>query len=297
MLSGVVRARRLTARGGDPRHGGSPIRRSIIILTIAVALPAPVAASTLTFSQAHNAFANNLTTSRATTAAACSNKTVTVFGKPTRLRFVVRGKVSCSAARSIMRAYFRAASPRSCPSHGTACLMSLSGGWNCLLALPSQPPPFVAECSRGRLPRPAATVTVYTATHAASTPGTAHPHPTSGPLLWTALGGKVECGVAVPPLKPPSTLLCYALPVPAANPREDGDPHFVYLRAAGRPFPVLISQKTWFGANNKAAPLASGRNWAIRASGITCTIAATTVRCQNRSQHGFTITANSYNAF
>jgi hypothetical protein len=28
-------------------------------------------------------------------AAACSNQTVAVFGKPTRLRFVLHGKVSC----------------------------------------------------------------------------------------------------------------------------------------------------------------------------------------------------------
>jgi hypothetical protein len=95
----------------------------------------------------------------------------------------------------------------------------------------------------------------------------------------------------------PNTLLCGAMPVPAPKANGEGDPHFVYLKPAGRPLLVRLSQKSWVGTIATAVPLGSGSKWNIRSNGVACTIGATAVRCANRSYHGFTITKTSYGAF
>ena len=119
---------------------------------------------------------------------------------------------------------------------------------------------------------------------------------TSGAQLWTALGGKVICGVAIhPPNTPPTQLLCSAKPVPPPKSGGVGDPGFVFLGSIGHPSLARLSQDSFVGTNPVA--LRSGRKWAIGPISVTCTISATAVRCTNRSHHGFTITNSTYRAF
>ncbi len=118
---------------------------------------------------------------------------------------------------------------------------------------------------------------------------------TSGAPLWTALEGDVGCGIAIhPPNTPPTQVLCSARPIPA--PRTGfGDPGFVFLGSVGRPILARLSQDTFVGTTPVA--LRSGRSWHTGAIDVTCTIGARSVRCENRSHHGFTITRRSYRAF
>jgi hypothetical protein len=119
---------------------------------------------------------------------------------------------------------------------------------------------------------------------------------TSGALLWTALGGRVTCGVAIhPPNKPPTQLLCSAKPVPAPKANGVGDPGFVFLGSVGHPSLARLSQDSFVGTNPVA--LKSGRKWSGGPIKVTCTISERAVRCANRSHHGFTITKSSYRAF
>jgi hypothetical protein len=119
---------------------------------------------------------------------------------------------------------------------------------------------------------------------------------TSGAQLWTALGGNVVCGVAIhPPNAPPMRLLCSARAVPAPRIPGVGDPGFVFLGSTGRPSPARLSQDSFVGAHE--VPLRGGSTWSVGPIGVTCTVSATAVRCENRSHHGFTITAKRYRAF
>ena len=119
---------------------------------------------------------------------------------------------------------------------------------------------------------------------------------TSSAQLWTALGGRVTCGVAIHPTNsPPMQLLCSARAVPAPKAKGVGDPGFVFLGSTGRPSPARLSQDSFVGT--KAVALASGRSWEIGPISVTCKISTHAVRCANRTHHGFTITANSYRAF
>lgn len=113
--------------------------------------------------------------------------------------------------------------------------------------------------------------------------------------LWRALGGNVECGVAIhTPGKPATQVLCGARSVPAPKRGVGfGDPGFVFLSRNGRPLLARLSQDSFEGSNPVA--LASGRTWS--ALGVACKISATRVRCANRSGHGFTIGKSSYKAF
>jgi hypothetical protein len=133
------------------------------------------------------------------------------------------------------------------------------------------------------------------------------PSPTSGPLVWTALGSKVACGLAYVGSKN-NPVLCDALPVPPPNIPpcsaghatrcSEGDPGFVFLNRAGRPLLARLSQYTWVGEGAiRAVALRTGSTWSIRATGVTCTVGAKAVRCANRAHHGFTITRSSYRAF
>ncbi len=119
---------------------------------------------------------------------------------------------------------------------------------------------------------------------------------TSSAQLWTALGGKVACGVAIHPVNsPPMQLLCSARPVPAPKANGFGDPGFVFLGSTGHPSLARLSQDTFVGT--KPVALSQGRQWGIGPISVTCTIGSRAVSCANRSHHGFTITKSSYRAF
>ena len=120
---------------------------------------------------------------------------------------------------------------------------------------------------------------------------------TSGAQLWTALGGNVACGIAIhPPNTPPMRLLCSARAVPAPTAKGGfGDPGFVFLGSTGHPLRSRLSQDSFVGT--RAVALHSGSTWSVGPIGVTCTVSASAVRCENRSHHGFTITAKSYRAF
>lgn len=126
---------------------------------------------------------------------------------------------------------------------------------------------------------------------------------TSSAALWSSLGGKVICGLAIHALNAPGELLCSARSVPPprhGNPSM-GDPGFVFLRASGRPRPARLSQYSWEQENgweSKHRPaLKSGQSWSSSALGVTCYIRRKAVRCINQSRHGFTISRSKYRAF
>jgi hypothetical protein len=119
---------------------------------------------------------------------------------------------------------------------------------------------------------------------------------TSGAQLWTALGGKVTCGIAIhPPNSPPMRVLCSAKAVPPPRAKGFGDPGFVFLASVGHPSLARLSQDSFVGT--RAVVLGSGRTWSIGPISVRCTVSASAVRCENHSHHGFTITAGSYSAF
>lgn len=119
---------------------------------------------------------------------------------------------------------------------------------------------------------------------------------TSSAQLWTALGGKVTCGVAIHPVNsPPMQLLCSAKPVPPPKAKSIGDPGFVFLGSTGHPSLARLSQDSFVGT--KPVALSKGRKWSIGPISVTCTIGSRAVRCANRSHHGFTITKSTYHAF
>ncbi len=115
--------------------------------------------------------------------------------------------------------------------------------------------------------------------------------------LWTALGGNVTCGIAIHPLNtPPMQLLCSARSVPAPKAKGVGDPGFVFLGSTGRPLLARLSQDSFVGTNPVAL-----KNWeqvgGMGPIDVKCTISVKSVRCVNRSHHGFTITKSSYHSF
>ncbi len=126
----------------------------------------------------------------------------------------------------------------------------------------------------------------------AATPASAA---TSHAKIWTALGNDLGCGVAIhPPGKPPTQVVCSDRTIPPPPHGVGyGDPGFVFLGAHGHPILARTTQDSFEGANPVA--LTSGRTWSDL--GITCTISTTTVRCVNRSAHGFTIGVHSYKPF
>ncbi|MGA7705134.1 MAG: hypothetical protein WB998_09595 [Solirubrobacteraceae bacterium] len=119
----------------------------------------------------------------------------------------------------------------------------------------------------------------------------------SSAQLWSALGGKVVCGIAIhQPNSPPMQLLCSASSVPAPPKGQGfGDPGFVFLGSTGRPKLARLSQDSFVASH--AAKLKSGSKWAVGPIAVKCTIGATAIRCVNRSHHGFKITTSSYRAF
>jgi hypothetical protein len=124
----------------------------------------------------------------------------------------------------------------------------------------------------------------------------------SSPILWSALGGKVICGLAAGSLNH-AQLLCAAsaIPAPKNSTPDDGDPGFVFLGATGLPHPARLSQYTWQKPNGwepkGRATLKTGRSWTHGRLGVTCKVTATDVRCTNRSHHGFSISRTAYRPF
>jgi hypothetical protein len=84
-------------------------------------------------------------------ATACSKETVSDFGKPTTLRFVLHG-VSCSKAHALIRTYFRTATTQSCRNHGTVCILDFPGGWSCSFIIATEGP-GLAGCVRSQSER------------------------------------------------------------------------------------------------------------------------------------------------
>jgi hypothetical protein len=146
-----------------------------------------------------------------------------------------------------------------------------------------------------------------TATVAAGHTYTAYPSPTRGvshALIWRALGGKVICGVVDHAEGAPATaMLCFSksVPPPGGTTNAEGDPGFVFLRATGGAHPTRISQYSWIPEDGwlpkNQTPLGAGARWSYSQIGVKCMIAASRVRCSNRSGHGFTITHTSYRSF
>jgi hypothetical protein len=64
-------------------------------------------------------------------AAACSNQTLTLNGKPTALRFGLIGNVTCSEAHSVVRAYLLKEEARQCGDDNNFCNLTFPGGWSC----------------------------------------------------------------------------------------------------------------------------------------------------------------------
>jgi len=130
---------------------------------------------------------------------------------------------------------------------------------------------------------------------AAAVPGAAFAT-TSEPPLWTALGGSLTCGLAIPPPgTSPARVLCSAKPVPPPRVKGFGDPGFVFLSSVGHPSLARLSQDTFLGTTPVA--LKAGSKWSDGAIRVTCTIGARAVTCSNHAHHGFTITRRSYRAF
>ena len=118
----------------------------------------------------------------------------------------------------------------------------------------------------------------------------------SGAQLWTALGGKVTCGVAIHASGTRARqLLCSARAVPAPKAKGIGDPGFVFLGSTGHPSLARLSQDSFAGTH--AVALKSGSTWMVGSVGVTCAISTSAVRCKNGSHHGFTVAKSSYRAF
>jgi hypothetical protein len=135
-----------------------------------------------------------------------------------------------------------------------------------------------------------------------SVPPSGGPAP-SNASIWSALGGKLICGVGAHAAGSPMTLLCAdrVIPAPAHTTRDEGDPGFAYLLPGGTAQPARLSQYSWQAPNgwapNGHKTLAAGQRWGYPGLAITCTIGASVVRCVNAAHHGFTITLKSYQAF
>ena len=131
------------------------------------------------------------------------------------------------------------------------------------------------------------------------TPAAAGAAATSHAQIFTALEEQVICGIAAHVPGSPREVLCSNLNIPAPKHvgAAVGDPGFVFLAKTGKPKPARLSQYSWQApALNHRAGLTGGK-WSSGSVGVTCAITMTSVRCTNRSGHGFTLTAHSYKAF
>jgi hypothetical protein len=105
----------------------------------------------------------------------------------------------------------------------------------------------------------------------------------SAPKLWQNPTHKVVCGIMLGG----KNVLCSAKPVPAPphTSSKDGDPGFVSIGKTGKPKLLRLSQDSFEGS--KTATEKAGTTWNF--NGVSCTIAATSVTCKNKSSHGFEI--------
>jgi hypothetical protein len=71
-----------------------------------------------------------------------------------------------------------------------------------------------------------------------------------------------------------------------------GDP-FVQISAHGKPVVVYLSQFSFVGT--KTVTLKPHAKWS--SLGVSCTVQSKTVKCENRSKHGFTIGKGKYQPF
>jgi hypothetical protein len=118
---------------------------------------------------------------------------------------------------------------------------------------------------------------------------------TSHAKFWQPASRQIGCGIEIhAPSQPGNTLICSArgIPAPSSGP-TDGDPGFVTLKASGAPVRIRTSQDSFEGTTPTTLP--SGSTWS--SIGITCKLTASSVRCTNRSGHGFKITTHGYTAF
>lgn len=121
-------------------------------------------------------------------------------------------------------------------------------------------------------------------------------------LLWSALNGKVQCGLVNTDIPGPERILCFARWIPA--PRDgssEGDPGFVYLKPHGGPDRTRISQYTWEEGkrlgNGTTTPLRPGTTWTRLGLGVKCVVRARSVRCTNSDGRGFVLHRDSYRVF
>jgi hypothetical protein len=142
-----------------------------------------------------------------------------------------------------------------------------------------------------------ATVTAVGVVAAGAFAATSLASSTSHAVWWQDSSGKVSCGIEIHGKAPAKYLLCSATPIPApkhSNP-ADGDPGFVQLAKTGKPQLLRLSQDSFIGKS--PVTLHKGSKWS--GVGVTCTIAATTVKCTNSSGHGIEIygPGKSYKSF
>jgi len=121
---------------------------------------------------------------------------------------------------------------------------------------------------------------------------------TSGAIFWSGAKGTVICGIeSHAPHTNAKWLLCGAVGIPRPSRGGSvGDP-FVRVAARGSAQLVLISQTSFAGALEGHLPTAleAGVTW--RSLGVSCRIGSRTVRCSNRSGHGFTLGGAKYRPF
>jgi hypothetical protein len=105
----------------------------------------------------------------------------------------------------------------------------------------------------------------------------------SAPKLWQNPTHKVGCGVMIGG----KDVLCSAKPIPAPphTNSSDGDPGFVSIGKTGKPTLLRTSQDEFEGTTPKTEK--QGTTWTY--NGVSCTIAAKSVTCKNKSGHGFEI--------
>ncbi len=130
-------------------------------------------------------------------------------------------------------------------------------------------------------------------TGAAAAAGTSHAQ------IFTAVEEQVICGIAAHIPGSPREVLCSDPKVPAPKHVSSavGDPGFVFLAKTGSPKPARLSQYSWQAPALNHRAVLTGGTWSSGSVGVTCAITKTSVKCTNRSRHGFTLTAHSYEAF
>jgi hypothetical protein len=107
---------------------------------------------------------------------------------------------------------------------------------------------------------------------------------TSHARLWNNAPGTITCGLGdVPPDTP--AFLC-------GGGFKGG---YAVLDKTGKSTQAVIRHHEPFTGTPPGARLAAGSTWSL--GGISCTIAAKTVTCKNRSGHGFTVSSTRYKSF